>query len=311
MPVLTLVSRDAAHYQQIISAYQLPELSVRVFDNGAPFAPVLSDVQLVLGEPDRIAPHLQSMPAVQWVQSTWAGVTPLINHPRRDYRLTGVKGVFGQQMREYVFAYLLHYSRAVEHFQALKTRQSWQPVAPGTLAGKSLGILGVGSIGQAVAKTAKAFDMRVLGMSNRSRDCAHVDVYFDSSQCCDMASQCDYLVCLLPHTPDTERLVDASVLASLPNHAVLMNAGRGQVIDEDALIAALNGGTLRAAVLDVFNTEPLPAEHPFWRLENLQITQHTAALSNPEEIAALFKRNYLAFMAGESLSGEVDFNQGY
>ncbi|MFM7584504.1 MAG: NAD(P)-dependent oxidoreductase, partial [Caldilinea sp.] len=121
----------------------------------------------------------------------------------------------------------------------------------------------------------------------------------------------DYLVCSLPHTPASRHRIDRSVLAALPAHALLVNVGRGSTVDEEALVAALQAGRLGGAVLDVFQTEPLPAGHPFWSLPNVIVTCHTSALSYPEDIAPIFLDNLQHFLAGAALNNRVDFARGY
>jgi phosphoglycerate dehydrogenase-like enzyme len=153
--------------------------------------------------------------------------------------------------------------------------------------------------------------MTVRGYTRASRGCPHVDAYFHGAQLADFAQGLDYLVCVLPNTAATRGLVDADLLARLPAHALLINAGRGSAVDEAALCNALRAGQLAGAVLDVFQQEPLPPEHPFWSTPNLLITSHTAGPSFPEEIARVFIENYQHYLAGEALKYRVDFTLGY
>jgi len=121
----------------------------------------------------------------------------------------------------------------------------------------------------------------------------------------------DYLVCILPRTKDTDQIVDQSVLSCLPSHAVLINVGRGNAVDELALVNALNEGRLAAAVLDVFEKEPLPEDHPFWTTANLYMTFHTSAISYPEDLTKLFIENYQLYLENKSLKYQVNFERGY
>jgi phosphoglycerate dehydrogenase-like enzyme len=187
----------------------------------------------------------------------------------------------------------------------------WDAAHPGTLGGKQIGLLGVGSIGAALAATAKHFGMRVKGYTRGSKGCADVDEYFHGDDRIAFARDLDYLVSIMPNTPDTRRLVDATLLAALPPRAVFINPGRGSVVDEAALADALQRGRLAGAVLDVFEQEPLPADHVFWRLPTVVITSHTAAISFPEDIAPVFIDNYRRWIAGRPLRYQVDFAAGY
>lgn len=287
----------------MIDAARLPDLAIG--DDAR-------SCEIVLGEPSRIAPQIARMPAVRWVQSTWAGVEPLLDPAlRRDYTLTNARGVFGGLMSEYVFAYLLARERHLFEKRAAQHEGRWDPSPPGTLRGRTIGLLGVGSIGAALARTAKHFGMRVHGYTRASESCGHVDRYFHGDDRLAFARDLDYLVTVAPNTAATRRLVDADMIGALPARAVLVNPGRGSIVDEAALTAALESNRIAGAVLDVFETEPLPAGHVFWTLPNVIITAHTAALSFPEDIAPVFIDNYRRFAAGQPLHYVVDFEAGY
>jgi phosphoglycerate dehydrogenase-like enzyme len=271
-----------------------------------------SQFDVALGEPSLIAQLLPRMTALRWAQATWAGVEPLLNPSlRRDYVLTNARGVFGGMMSEYVFAYLLAHQRRLLEKLAAQRAGRWDPSPSGTLRGKQLGLLGVGTIGAAVARTAKHFGMRVKGYTRASEGCADVDAYFHGDDCARFASDLDYLVGVMPATAGTRHVVNEAFLAALPARAVFVNPGRGGVVDEAALAAALQEGRLAAAVLDVFQEEPLPPDHIFWRLPNVIITSHTAAVSLPPDIAPVFIDNYRRLVRGEPLRYQVDFEQGY
>ena len=308
---LGILSRDASDYAHSLSQTNLEEMVICYQSDTACVTDTLREIDILLAEPDLAAQILPHCHNLKWLQSTWAGVKPLTALQHGDYLITGVKDVFGRQMREYVFAYMLHFSRNVSGFEIKKQTQQWAPPPTKNLYGKKLGIMGVGSIGQEVAKLAKAFEMQVAGLTASSRDCQYVDEYYVLEQKVEFASELDYLVCLLPHTETTERLIDAAMLDALPAHAVLINAGRGQVIDDDALLATLNAGNLRAAVLDVFAEEPLPHHHPFWHSDRIHITQHTAAISQVEDITNIFKTNYERFCENKTLNFQIDVSKGY
>jgi phosphoglycerate dehydrogenase-like enzyme len=179
------------------------------------------------------------------------------------------------------------------------------------LRGKTIGLLGVGSIGAYLAGTAKHFGMRVRGYTRKSETSTHVDRYYHEDALMKFAEGLDYLVGVLPRTKDTDKIVDATLLAALPQHAVFVNVGRGNAVDESALVKALEEGKLAAAVLDVFEKEPVPEAHPFWNTPNLYMTFHTSAISYPEDIARLFAENYHLYVKGKPLKHQVDFERGY
>jgi phosphoglycerate dehydrogenase-like enzyme len=309
---LLILSRDAGEYRRLIEAAQLPGLEIVASSDVAAGLARGVGCDLAFGEPSLIARALPQLPGVRWVQSTWAGVEPLLDPAlRHDYVLTNARGVFGPLMAEYVFGYLLAHERRIVPRHAAQQAGVWDRTPPGTLRNKRLGLLGVGSIGAVLARTGKHFGMHVQGYTRGSEDCADVDAYYHPPERAAFAADLDYLVSVLPNTATTRYIVDAALLAALPPRAVFVNVGRGSAVDEAALARALQTGRLAGAVLDVFQQEPLPPDHVFWRTPNLFITAHTAALSFPEDLARLFVENYRRFVAGEALRYRVDFEQGY
>lgn len=308
---LAILSRDALQYKVLIEQANLPQLNVVMVNTAADKNADYSHIDIVFGDPDLTASIIGQCSRLKWLQSTWAGNAPLLRADKTDYQLCGVKGVFHQAMQEYVFSYLLYFCRNIEGFKQAQLTQKWQPASFQSLAGKTLGIMGVGDIGQAVAKMAKNFGMQTKGYTRSSNNSEYIDKYYTTGQEQAFATDLDYILCLLPDSTATANLVNQTFLSYLPQHAVLINAGRGTSIDDKALITALDNQQLQAAVLDVFHQEPLPAAHPYWQTDNLYITQHTAATSKPEQISPLFIENYLRYFEGSSLENQLDFNKGY
>ena len=312
MSTVLILSRHADAYRDLLEAARLPELEIVAASDVDAAAARGADADLVFGEPSLIRHILPRLPRLRWVQSTWAGVEPLLDPAlRRDYTLTNARGVFGGLMSEYVFGYLLAHERLILQKHASQREGKWDPAPPGTLRGKHIGLVGVGSIGAVLARTAKHFGMRVKGYTRASEDCRDVDAYFHGGDRLGFAADLDYLVTVVPNTAATRQLVDAALLAGLPPRAVFVNPGRGSVVDETALADALRQGRLAEAVLDVFQQEPLPPDHVFWRTPNVIITSHTAALSFPSDIAPVFIENYRRLLDGQSLRWQVDFERGY
>jgi phosphoglycerate dehydrogenase-like enzyme len=304
MPKLLILSSDAESYRHLIAAEKLPDLNWA----SAP----ASDVDIVLAEPSLIGPALASLPALSWVQSIWAGVEPLLDPAlRRDYILTNARGVFGGLMSEFMIGYMLLHERGM--LQKLKAQRNniWDDADTGTLRGKTIGLLGVGSIGSEIAHTAKFFGMTVRGYTRESETSTQVDRYFHGKNILKFADGLDYLVSILPNTKDTRKIINADLLNALPPHAFFINVGRGQAVDETALIEALNRNRIAGAVLDVFEKEPLPKDHPFWTTPNLLMTFHTSAPSLPEDITKVFIENYKLFIEGKPLKYQVNFERGY
>jgi len=298
-----ILSRNADEYKQLIESAQLPELELTT-------DPKTCDI--VLGEPKLIMDALPLLSSLKWVQSIYAGVEPLVDPAqRRDYILTNARGVFGEAMSEYVFGYILfHEKKILERIRAQQAKQ-WRRPESGVLRGKTIGLLGVGSIGAHLAGTAKHFGMTVKGFTRASETSPQVDKYYHGKELFEFADGLDYLVSVLPRTKDTNQIVDANLLNALPPQAVFVNVGRGNAVDELALVKALEERKLAAAVLDVFEKEPLPEDHPFWTTPNLYMTFHTSAITYPPDMSKLFAENYRLYMEGKPLKHQVDFERGY
>ncbi|MGE5775455.1 MAG: D-2-hydroxyacid dehydrogenase, partial [Chloroflexota bacterium] len=252
MPKVMIFSPEVDEYRQRIESAHLRGLELTTDSNVCDIA---------LGEPKPIRDVLAHLPRLKWVQSVYAGVEPLVDPTqRRDYILTNARDVFGTFMSEYVFGYILfHEKKILERMRAQQARQ-WQPAESGILPGKTIGLLGVGSIGAHLASTAKHFRMTVRGYTRESEASTQVDKYYHGEDLLEFAEGLDYLVSVLPRTRDTNRIVNVEVLNALQPHALFINVGRGNAVDGSALIEALKTGRLAAAVLDVFDKEPLPED---------------------------------------------------
>lgn len=303
MPKLLILSRDADAYRKRIAAARLP---------GLEFSSDPEESDIALGEPKLIRDALPALSGLKWAQAIYAGVEPLVEPgQRRDYVLTNARGVFGALMSEYVFGYLLFHEKKILQRMKAQVAMQWQRAESGVLRDKTIGLLGVGSIGAHLAGTAKHFGMSVRGYTRSSENSSQVDRYYHGDDLLKFVAGLDYLVSVLPRTEDTNKMVDEKLLEALPQHAIFVNVGRGNAVDEHALVRALTAGKLAAAVLDVFDQEPLPEGHPFWTTPNLFMTFHTSAISYPEDITKLFVENYQLYVSGKSLKHVVDFEKGY
>ena len=318
MPTLHILASNADEYARLIESVHLPNLHITASPE---------DSEIILGEPRLIREALPHLSHPKWIQSIYAGVESLMDSSlRRDYVLTNARGVFGELMSEYVIGYLLAHEKKI--FQRLQAQQAnrWDRFESGMLRGKTLGLLGVGSIGAHLAGVAKAFGMQIWGYTKESETSTNVDRYFhpdilESDSNLSMqerapalqrfAAGLDYLIVILPRTKDTDHIVNTDLLDAMPSHAILINVGRGNAVDEPALVDALTQRKIAGAILDVTEKEPLPADHPFWTTPNLLLTFHTSAISYPEDLVKLFSENYQLYMAGQPLKHRVDFERGY
>lgn len=301
---LLILAQDENKYRALIEEARLADLEL--------VAQPAADVDIALGEPKLIKAALASLPALRWVQSIWAGVEPLLNPAaRRNYILTNARGVFGEVMTEYVIGYMLAHERRIFQKMEAQKNNDWDDTETGTLRGKTIGLLGVGSIGAEVALSAKFFGMTVRGFTRASETSKHVDTYYHGDELLEFATGLDYLVSILPTTNGTRKIINAELLNTLPSHALFINVGRGPAVDESALHEALKQNKIAGAVLDVFEKEPLPKEHPFWTTPNLLMTFHTAAPSQPENLTNLFIENYRLYSGNKPLKYQVDFEKEY
>ncbi|MEM1190316.1 MAG: NAD(P)-dependent oxidoreductase [Pseudomonadota bacterium] len=286
----------------------LPD-SIDVIEAGAatPDA-ALSEVEVLFGAPDRIVALLPRLPALRWVQSTWAGITPLVAQPRRDFQLTGVKGIFGAYMAEYVLGWSLALRRSILHYAA---STHWDFRRDDGLAGLRLGIAGTGSIGAEVARRCAPFFSEVVGLNSDGRRVEGFARCYGTGERLAFGAGLDVLALVLPDTPGTDGLVDAALLDGLASGAILINGGRANALVLDDALSALEGNRLSAMVLDVFDEEPLARESPLWRLPGLYITSHSAAPTSLDAVTKLFLANLQRYCSGSELEGVIDLERGY
>jgi len=309
---LLILSQHFEIYKHLISQSCLPGLTIVAVREPEDALRSGTECDLLFGEPSLVSKVLNQLPKIKWVQTTWAGVDPLLRADmRRDYMLTNARNVYGPMISEYVFGYLLMIERSILSRWQAQLERRWDDRPHGNLKGKLIGLLGVGSIGSHLAATAHHFGMRVHGYTLHSETCPDVDQYFHGDEWNRFATDLDYLVCTLPGTSATRGMVNARFLAALPGSAWLVNTGRGSTVNENDLAEALNRGSLAGAVLDVFEEEPLSPDHPLWSTPNTFITFHTAARNYPPDIARLFIDNYNRLVKGEPLQYRVDFDAGY
>jgi phosphoglycerate dehydrogenase-like enzyme len=313
LPKLLIASGDGPQYQEIF-AREAPDLDVKIYRPDDPTVPdFVREMEMFFAW--YFPPELvQNAPKLRWISSTGAGVDNVM--AAREWLPAGVPvtrmvHVFDDVMAEYVLGYLLAVQldmRRAFRQQASKTWQGW--VFP-SLRGATAVVVGLGSIGSEVARTLKAAGLAVIGVSRTGQPVDGLDEVQSVANLDTVLPRADYLVLVVPLTPETRGLIDARRLGLLPQGAVLVNICRGAVCVEADLISALRSGRVRFGVLDVFEQEPLPEDSPFWTMENVIVTPH---MSGPDDVpvnARRFLENYRRLQAGEPLSGLVDFSRGY
>jgi len=309
---LLILSTEATRYADLIGAADLPQLKLVTATDAGSAQAVVGDCNIILGDPPLVSGVLAAAGQLEWVQSSWAGVDQLCRPGLRDdYLLTNAKGMFGALIGEYVMTYLFAFERQLFRMRNNQSRKLWQPLAYRPAKEVKLGIIGLGSIGRQLAVTARFFGIHVTGLNRSGKPCEEVEKVHVADDLAGFLAPLDYVVLTLPATPQTRHFINADALKLMKPSAVLMNVGRGNSINETDLVHALREGVISGAVLDVFESEPLPEESPLWTLPNVFITPHTSAISFPDEIAGVFIENYRRFLRQEPLQYAVDFEFGY
>jgi len=309
---LLVLSEDASDYALLLADADLPQLEVTMAIDVESAAAQIAGCNIILGNPQLVSAVLGLADNLEWVQSSWAGVNLLCKPDlRKDYVLTGVKDVFGPPMSEYVFGYLFAFERRVFSMRSNQLDRRWEPLPYRPASEISLGIVGLGSIGRHLARTARHFGIRVTGMSRSGRPCDDVDRVYTPEDSTEFFSGLDYVVIVLPDTTETRDFINTETFGMMKDSTVLINVGRGNAVNEPDLVRALRQGGIGGAVLDVFAEEPLAQDSPLWTLPNVYITPHNAATSFPKNIAGIFAENYHRFLRNESLLYKVDFELGY
>lgn len=249
----------------------------------------------------------QELGNVRWIHTLAAGVEhlPFDLLRRSSIVVTNSRGLYADALGEFAMAAMLWFAKDLRRMLRNQEAQAWEPYTVERLAGKMVGVIGYGGIGRAIGERATALGMRVLGVGRRQE--------FGDPTIDDVVAQADYVVLSTPLTPKTLRLVSRERIAGMKPSAVFINVGRGRTVDEEALVDALREHRIRGAALDVFETEPLPADHPLWQLDNVLISPHTADHTTDAHVRAMqfYLENLRRFRAGESLENVVDKIEQY
>jgi phosphoglycerate dehydrogenase-like enzyme len=257
-----------------------------------------------------------------WIHSPVAAVHLLMIPEiiQSDIVVTNAREINGPVVAEHVIAQIFALAKCLPTAVRMQQQRAWGQDAiwhqrPKEIAGATLGLVGVGSIGSEVAKRAAALGMRVFAVRENSvkPKAQGVEKVFELGQIDEMLALADYVVLAAPVTPRTNLLMNAARIAKMKPDSCLINVGRGPLIDDAALAEALSARRIRGAALDVFVKEPLPESSPYWHLENVLITPHTAAISEYfwERQYELLRENLRRYLAGESLLAVVDKSKGY
>lgn len=254
-----------------------------------------AEVLITYGE-DLTAAIIMNTQKLSWIQVISSGVDKLPFDAIKERRITvtNARGIHALPMSEYTFAAILQLARKSNEVLLNQLNKKWdRTIRFSEINGLTIGIIGLGAIGQAIANKAKAFNMRVIGSNSDGRVIPNVDKVYKADQISNLLAESDYVILILPLTDKTYHLIGRDELNLMKETSYLINIARGEIIDEEALVESLRNKQIAGAVLDVFSKEPLPEDHPFWELDNCIITPHLSGRSPKymERALEIFKLN--------------------
>jgi phosphoglycerate dehydrogenase-like enzyme len=246
---------------------------------------------------------LHDAPRLKWVQALGTGVDGIIDQPSlgEDVVITNIRGIHGATVSEAAIMGMLALSRDLPRSLRHQHGRQWVRWPAKLIDRKTVGIFGIGAIAEALAPRCKALGMTAVGFSSTPRTVAGFDRMYLRGELIARAGELDYLILLVPYADDTRHVIDARVFAAMKPTSYLINLARGGVVDEDALLDALETGRIAGAALDVFQHEPLPPDHPFWGMTNVIMTTHQGGFCDvyAERAMPAIAHNMACFLRGE------------
>ena len=306
-------SRQASEIEAMLSDVP-PGVEIRFLTHGESLGDHIADVDILFGHLGEDA--MQEATALRWVHQPHAGVEGFMYPAFKasDVILTNCRGLYGKQIAEHAFALLLSITRRIpDQLEFMKTKH-WERVPCVELAGMTMGILGLGGIGRAIAARAEAFEFNVIAADVASIDKPDtVSEFYHLDGLMAFLAKSNILMVCCPSTPETHKLLSEAQFNQMPDASYVVNVSRGKVIDETALVAALQSGKIAGAGLDVTYTEPCPPDNPLWEQQNVILTSHSAGSSQHIRRRAmqLFIDNLHRYVKGEPLVNVVDKQKGY
>ena len=287
-----------------------PGITIELVEHHDKVGPYIGDADVLITFGAHMADHvLAEGVRLRWVQALGTGVDGIVDSPslRDGVIVTNLRGLHGPAVSECVLAGMLMLARGLRRSWQNQARATWQRFPVSLLKGKTVAIFGVGAIAEVLAPKCAALGMHVVGISSAQRDVAGFERMWPREQLVEAVADVGHLVVLTPLTAETHGIVNAAVLDAMKTTSFLINVARGAVVDEAALISALREGSIAGAALDVFSEEPLPSGHPFWIMENVLMTPHTAGfhVGYADDALPIVEENLRRFLAGD-LAGLVN-----
>ncbi|HVR58756.1 MAG TPA: D-2-hydroxyacid dehydrogenase [Pseudolabrys sp.] len=302
--ILTEVQEAMRARYKAMLLERFPQLTINVVGHHNDVGPYIADTDILLCFSPPMADHVvRDAPRLKWIQALGTGVDNIIDLPSlgKEVLVTNVRGIHGAPVSEATIAYMLSLARDLPRASVAHDKGQWERWPAALLAGKTVGILGVGLIAEYLAPICKALHMTVVGISGSPREAKGFDRMAHRDDFVKVVPELDFLVALAPLTAETRGIVGAKVFAAMKPTAYLVNVARGGVVDEPALITVLESGEIAGAALDVFAQEPLPASSPLWRTKNVTIFSHLGGYSQGYEDRAMptIAGNMAKFLSGD------------
>jgi D-2-hydroxyacid dehydrogenase (NADP+) len=302
--ILTEVQESMRARYKSMLLERFPQLTINVVGHHNDVGPHIADTEVLLCFSPPMADHVvRDAPKLKWIQALGTGVDNIVDLPSlgKEVLVTNVRGIHGAPVSEATIAYMLSLARNMPGSVHAQDKNTWQRWPSQLLTGKTVGILGVGLIAEYLAPICKTLGMTVIGISGSPRETKGFDRMAHRNELMKVVPELDYLVALAPLTPETRGIVGEKLLGAMKNTAFLVNVARGGVVDEPALIKALDSGQIAGAALDVFAQEPLQSDNPIWRAKNVTIFPHLGGYSHGYEDRAMptIAGNMQKFLAGD------------
>ena len=299
---MLIVERED-HFKAADLRARFPDLTIHDARSVAEALPHAGDCEVLIALAHEVSDELlAAMPRLRYIAALSTGVDHLwtLKNLRPDVRITNGRGIHGPQMAEMAFLYMIGLSRHYRLMEANQRNHVWKRWAQPVLVGKTAVIVGVGAISEAVALRCKAFEMSVVGVSNARTQSPGFDQIVPRARLLEAAAMADFLIVLAPLDETTRHMINAPVFASMKPSAFVINLARGDVIDEPAMIRALQGKTIAGAGLDVFSVEPLPQDNPLWDMPHVMISPRIGGMSDiyADQVLPVVAHNIGAFVEG-------------
>jgi D-2-hydroxyacid dehydrogenase (NADP+) len=304
--LLAMPLETATQYYSRLRA-MFPQLTIHLVDHYSKVGPYIGKADILMTFGPMVTDQVVREAAnLKWIQALGTGVDNLIDLPslRRDVIITNIHGIHGAPMSEAAIMAMLALSRDFPRAVRNQDRHLWERWPASLLDGKKVGILGIGVTAETLAPKCKALGMVVAGISSVTRTVAGFDLMYGRDEFISAVHDLDYLVALTPYSAATRHIVDSVIFAAMKPTSYFINLARGGVVDDEALIKALENGQIAGAALDVFSHEPLPENHPFWSMKNVIVTPHLGGFYDGYADRALpvVEENIRRFLAGDTMN---------